>query len=81
LTDCFGEWATPPKAIVGRFISVNQAGDVASVLLGFDDAADATSTWVDIHSLLRIDGIWKIMNKAATHSSRAGWAEKRLNGW
>src|SRR5216683_96084 len=28
LTNCFEEWATPPKAnIVGRIISVQQAGD------------------------------------------------------
>ena len=75
LTDCFEEWAAPPKDdIVGRFISVNQAGDVAGVLLGFDNAADMSDSWVDFHSLLRIDGAWKIMNKTATHSSRAGGA-------
>lgn len=25
----------------------------------------------DIHSLLRIDGVWKFTHKTATHSSRA----------
>jgi hypothetical protein len=29
---------------------------------------------VDIHSLLKLDGTWKIMNKTATHASRAAWA-------
>ncbi len=73
LTNCFAEWATPPKEqIVGRIISVIQAGDVAGVLLGFDNAVGKSSSWVDFHSLLRIDGVWKIMNKTATHSSRAG---------
>lgn len=75
LADCFEEWAAPPREhIVGRVISVTQAGDVASVLLGFDNATDRTSSWVDIHALLRIDGVWKIMNKTATHSSRAAGA-------
>ena len=78
LTNCFEEWAAEAKAgpvhIVGRILSVTQAGDVASVLLGFDNTIDRSSCWVDIHSLLRIDGVWKIMNKTATHSSRAGGA-------
>src|SRR5437763_1989322 len=70
LTECFEEWAAPPRAnIVGRLISVQQAGDVACVLLGFDDLADPTNCWVDFHLLLRIDGAWKITNKTATHSS------------
>jgi hypothetical protein len=80
LTDRFEGWAAPPKAsIVGRFISVTQAGDVAGVLLGFDNAADMAKSWVDFHSLLRIDGIWKIMNKTATHSSRAAWAGAEMS--
>jgi len=75
LTECFEEWAAPPRAnIGGRLISVQQAGDVACVLLGFDDLADPTNCWVDFHLLLRIDGVWKITNKTATHSSKAGWA-------
>lgn len=73
LTDCFEEWASHPEAdIVGRIISVNQAGDVAGVLLGFENVSDKPNSWVDFHSLLRIDGVWKIMNKTATHHSRAG---------
>ena len=41
LADYFEKWATPPPAkIAGRIISVTQAGDVASVLLGFDDVSD-----------------------------------------
>lgn len=75
LTDCFEEWAAPPKAnLVGRIISIQQAGDVAGVLLGFDNAANLPNSWVDFHSLLRLEGTWKIMNKTATHSSRAAWA-------
>ena len=76
LTESFEGWAAPPHPeIVGRFISVNQAGDIAGVLLGFDAPANMSGSWVDFHSLLRIDGIWKIMNKTATHCSRAGWAK------
>jgi hypothetical protein len=60
--------------VTGRIISVIQAGDVACVLLGYDDSRGPSHSWVDIHSLLRIDGVWKIMNETATHSSRAGRA-------
>jgi hypothetical protein len=76
IADSFEEWATPPaQRIVGRVISVTQAGDIASVLLGFDNADDLSNEWVDLHMLLRIDGAWKIMNKTVTtHCSRAAWA-------
>jgi hypothetical protein len=73
ISEEFEDWATPPKPhITGRIISVTQAGDVANVLLGFDVATGPADSWVDFHSLLRIDGVWKITNKTATHSSRAG---------
>lgn len=69
IRDSLEEWATPPKKdVVGRIISLVQAGDVASVLLGFDGA----NSWVDFHALIRVDGVWKITNKTATHGSRAG---------
>ena len=75
LTDYFEEWAASnTPEIKGRFISVEQAGDVAVVILGFDHAADMSPAWVDIHSLLKINSVWKIMNKTATHCSRAGEA-------
>lgn len=61
--------------IEGRIIEVIQAGDVAVVVLGFD-AEDPANCWVDIHTLLRLDGTWKIMAKTATHASRADWAGK-----
>jgi hypothetical protein len=53
---------------VGRFISVTQVGDAAAVQLGFD--SEDSSGWIDFHSLLRVNGVWKITNKTATHSSR-----------
>jgi hypothetical protein len=75
LTNCFEGWvAEPQHDIVGRIISVLQAGDVACVLLGFDNAPDLSNSWVDFHTLLKLDGVWKITNKTATHSSRAAWA-------
>jgi hypothetical protein len=46
---------------------------IASVLLAFDNADYLSNGWVDLHTLLRIDGAWKIMNKTATHCSRAAW--------
>ena len=87
IRDCIEEWATygPYER---RILSVTQAGDVASVMLEMHQDPDASSvaaglypemasegnSWVDIHSLLRIDGKWTDMNKTATHSSRAAGA-------
>ena len=71
----FQEWANEDgEPIQPRIISVNQMGDVANVLLGFGDE------WVDFHNLARIDGVWKITNKTATHSSRVSpsWASPKV---
>ena len=59
--------APPSWGVVGR-ISVSQVGDAASVQLSFD--SDKIGGWIDFHSLLRTNGVWKITNKTATHSSR-----------
>jgi hypothetical protein len=67
-------WWNTDAQVAARIISVIQAGDVASVVLGFDTNDDPERSWVDMHSLLRVDGTWKIMNKTATHASRADWA-------
>ena len=56
--------------VVGRIISVTQVGDAAAVQLSFDSATDKSSGWIDFHNLQRINGVWKITNKTATHSSR-----------
>jgi ketosteroid isomerase-like protein len=71
ISKSFEEWAKPPSSgIVGRVVSVAQVGDAAAVQLSFDRAADKSAGWVDFHNLLRINGVWKITNKSATHSSR-----------
>ncbi len=71
--DCYQEWAgTPNPHIAGRIITVTQAGDIASVLLGWDDPDKNADSWVDLQNLIRLDGVWKITNMTATHSSRAG---------
>jgi ketosteroid isomerase-like protein len=82
IADSFAEWTSPHgDRIYGRIISVTQAGDVANVLLGFDNVSETSDpirkSWVDFHSLLRINGQWKITNKTATHATRAGWAADR----
>jgi putative lumazine-binding protein len=77
ISDSFEGWAAGKEHIVGRIISVTQVGDAANVLLGFDTPAGPSDSWVDFHSLLRIDGIWKITNKTAIHSSRAAWASRQ----
>ena len=67
----FEEWAKPPSwEVVGRFVSVAQVGDAAAVQLSWDRASDKSSGWIDFHNLLKINGVWKITNKSATHSSR-----------
>src|ERR1700740_2880157 len=64
ISECFEAWATPPSSgITGRFISVSQVADAASVQLSFDSAPNG---WIDFHNLLRIDSVWKITNKTAT---------------
>jgi len=55
----------------GRVISVSQEGDIANVLLGWDRPDDAANSYVDLHNLIRLDGVWKITNKTATHVSSA----------
>ena len=70
-TPLAGGTAAPPSwGTVGRFISVTQVGDAASVQLSFDLASNTSSGWIDFHNLVRINGVWKITNKTATHSSR-----------
>jgi len=71
ISEDFERWVKPPgRRIVARFMSVTQVGDAASVQLSFDSADDPAGSWIDFHSLLRINGVWKITNKTATHSSR-----------
>jgi hypothetical protein len=56
-------------------LEMHQAEDVKSVMLEmYPGSPGERNCWVDVHSLLRIDGKWKDMNKTATHCSRAGWA-------
>ena len=81
LSDLFEEWSAPWEGVPGdefvlRIVSVTQAGDVACVILEMHVPNNPSEAWVDVHSLLRIDGVWKDMNKTATHSSRAGWASE-----
>jgi hypothetical protein len=74
IADGIDGWANWNIHVMGRILAVLQAGDVATVVLGFDGDTGPADCWVDTHSLLRIDGTWKIMNKTATHASRADWA-------
>ena len=74
ISDCFADWATSGPW-QRRILSVTQAGDVACVMLQMHRGLpNEENSWVDIHSLLRINGRWTDMNKTATHTSRAGWA-------
>jgi putative lumazine-binding protein len=69
ISKSFENWAAPPSwGVMGRFMSVTQVGDAAAVQLSFD--SEKSGGWVDFHNLLRINGVWKITNKSAAHSSR-----------
>jgi hypothetical protein len=71
ILESFKRWAAPPSlGVVGRIISVTQVGDAAAVQLSWDVASDESKSFIDFHNLLRINGVWKITNKTATHSSR-----------
>ena len=65
ISENFEEWARLPGwgGVVGRFISVTQVGDAASVQVSWD--REKTQGCVDFHNLIRV-----ITNKTATHSSR-----------
>jgi ketosteroid isomerase-like protein len=61
ISERFEKWASPPSwGVVGRFITVTQVGDAASVQLSFDSDGES---WIDFHNLLRISGVWKITTR------------------
>lgn len=75
ISDRFERWAASHRAVQSRFIAVTQAGEVASVLLGFDNSENLADSWVDVIALVKVDGRWEITNKTAAHSTRAAWAK------
>lgn len=75
ISDRFERWANSQRAVKSRFIAIIQAGEVASVLLGFDNSENFEDSWVDVIALLKVQGTWKITNKTAAHSTRAAWAK------
>ena len=69
ISERFERWAAPPSwGAVARFVSVTRVGDAAAVQLHI--TSPGSNEWIDFHNLLRINGVWKITNKTATHSSR-----------
>lgn len=75
ISDRFERWADSHRAVKSRFIAVTQAGEVARVLLGFDNSKNLEDSWVDVIALLKVGGAWKITNKTAAHSTRVAWAK------
>src|SRR5690242_11200489 len=63
--ETFREWAGYERATI-RVLTITRSGDVANVLLVWR-SGEPENTWVDLHNLLKIDGVWKITNKTATH--------------
>jgi Putative lumazine-binding len=69
ISESFERWAAPPSwGSAARFVSVTRVGDAAAVQLHI--TSRGSNEWIDFHNLLRINGVWKITNKTATHSSR-----------
>lgn len=69
ISESFERWAAPPSwGSVARFVSMTRVGDAAAVQLHI--TGRGSNEWIDFHNLLRINGVWKITNKTATHSSR-----------
>lgn len=66
LTDeIFEEWANPNNEPVElRILSVLQTGDAACVNLA------CGTDYFDFHNMARVDGVWKITNKTASHKNR-----------
>jgi hypothetical protein len=67
----FEVWAASRERATVRVLTVTRSGDVANVLLVWQ-GSEPQNTFLDLHNLLKIDGVWKITNKTATHISRAG---------
>ena len=75
ISNQFDDWAADtPIEIVGRIISVTQAGDIASGATRVRLRARPLPRMGGHPHLAGIDGEWKITNKTATHCSMAGWA-------
>ena len=50
--DRFERWASSRRQVRGRVIQVTQAGELASVLLGFDNIENLVDSWVDVLALI-----------------------------
>lgn len=79
LADLFDEWASTVDRATIRVIDITRSGDIANVLLLWR-CGSPDNTWLDLHNLLKINGVWKITNKTATHFSRAGETARRMAG-
>jgi ketosteroid isomerase-like protein len=69
--DSFTAWASSPDRATVHVLTITRSGDVANVRLVWR-GGPPENTFVDMHNLLKIHGVWKITNKTATHVSRAG---------
>lgn len=72
LSECFGAWARTGWVIEPEILSFSQAGEVAAVLLRFDNKTVPSASFVDNLSLIKIGEDWKIANKTAVHEGRSG---------
>lgn len=68
LADLFDRWASTHWRIRGRILSVTQIGDLANVVLHFENLSQPSASFYDSHTLLKVDGEWRITNKTAVHA-------------
>lgn len=71
LQDCFDGWSRTNWALEFELLNVDIVGEIATVKLIFKNISAPQSSFLDIHSLMKIDGHWKIVNKLATHYPQA----------
>lgn len=72
LNDCFKGWASTNWVIEPDILSFTQTGNIASVMLKFNNKTAPSASFVDNLTLIKLGKVWKITNKTAIHQSNSG---------
>lgn len=67
LHDCFNSWSSTNWELDFKILAVDIVGEIATVKLIFQNLSSPESSYIDIHSLMKMNGDWKIVNKLASH--------------
>lgn len=77
LADSFEGWAETNWEVEARILSVTQTGNIANVVMEFNNISDPSASFVDMHNLIKVNGVWKITNKTATHIGQTSLANEQ----